>query len=145
MGAELTLAQAELRLSAENLAAVPLLARAELYRGAISHLYYAAHHAVSALLAAHGLEAGTHDGVQALFGLHFVKSGAVDARAGKQLGQLLHARLTADYKGYVELEREDFLEAVDQAKFVIAAAADQIDKRSPQLDTAELRRLAAAL
>jgi uncharacterized protein (UPF0332 family) len=143
--AKLSLAQSELRLAAENLAAVPLLADATLYRGAISNLYYAAHHTVSALLAASGLEAGTHDGVQTQFGLHFVKPGAVEARAGKLLGQLLHARLTADYKGYVELEREDYEQAVAQAKLVIAAVVDHLERAFAGLDTADLRRRAANL
>lgn len=60
-------------------------------------------------------------------------------------GQLLHARLTADYKGYVGLEREDHREAVAQARLVIAAVAEQIDKGFPQLDTGEVARLAAGL
>ncbi len=56
---------------AENLSTARLVAPAAVYRSAISSLYYAAHHTVSALLAAHGLEAVSHDGAQTQFGLHF--------------------------------------------------------------------------
>lgn len=139
MDEKLTLAQAELRLAEENLAAARLVASAALYRSAISSLYYAAHHTVSALLAAHGLEAASHEGVQTQFGLHFVKPGAVDARAGKYLGNLLHARLTADYKGYVDLDRDDYAQAVAQAKLVIVAVVDYLAPQFAGLDIDRVR------
>lgn len=145
MEEKLTLAQSELRLAEENLAAADLLARAALYRSAISNLYYAAHHAVSALLAAHGLEAATHEGVQSQFGLHFVKPGAIAAQAGKDLGNLLHARLTADYKGYVDLDRDDHAQAVAQAKRVVDAVVQYLGPRFSALDLERVRALAAAL
>lgn len=145
MDEKLTLAQAELRLAEESLAAAALVARAGLHRSGISSLYYAAHHTVSALLAAHGLEAASHDGVQSQFGLHFVKPGALDARAGKYLGNLLHARLTADYKGYVDVDRDDYAQAAAQAKLVIAAVADYLAPRFPDLVFDRVRSLAGDL
>ncbi len=145
MDEKLTLAQPELRLAEENLAAAALVASAGLHRSGIASLYYAAHHAVSALLAAHGLEASSRDGVQSQFGLHFVEPGALDARAGKYLGNLLHARLTADYKGYVDLDREDYLQAAAQAKLVIAAVADYLAPRFPTLVFDRVRSLADGL
>jgi uncharacterized protein (UPF0332 family) len=142
---KLTLAQSGLRLVEENLAAALLVGRAGLYRSAISSLYYSAHHAVSALLAAHGLEAGTHEGVQTQFGLHFVKPGAIDGRAGKYLGNLLHARLTADYKGYVDLDREDYAQAATQAKLIVTSIVDYLDRRFPDLQLERVRGLAGEL
>jgi uncharacterized protein (UPF0332 family) len=142
---KLTLAQSELALAEENLAAARLVAPAGLFRSAISNLYYAAHHTVSALLAAHGLEAVSHEGVQTQFGLHFVKPGAVDARAGKYLGNLLHARLTADYKGYVELGQDDFEQAAAQAKLVITAVLDYVAPRFAALAVDGVRSRTAEL
>jgi uncharacterized protein (UPF0332 family) len=142
---KLKLAQAELRLAEENLAAAPLVARAGLYRVAISNLYYAAHHAVCALLVAHGFEAATHEGAQTQFGLHFVKPGALDARAGKDLGNLLHARLTADYKGYVELDGDDYAQAAAQAKRVVGAVAGYLAPRFADLPLERVRALLGAI
>lgn len=145
MEEKLTLAQTELRLAEENLAAAQLVAQAALYRSAISNLYYAAHHTVSALLAAHGLEAATHEGVQSQFGLHFVKPGAIAAQAGKALGNLLHARLTADYKGYIDLDRDDYAQAAAQAKLVVDAVVQYLGPRFSDLDLERVRTLAGAL
>ena len=145
MDEKLKLAEAELQLAAENLAAAALVAGNQLYRNAVTDLYYAAYHAVVALLAAHGIETASHDGVQAQFGLHFVKTGALDKNAGKFLGNLYHARLTADYKGYVEVDREDYEEAAKQAKVVVEAVAGYLARQFPALDCTRILSLSAAL
>ena len=44
-----------------------------------NRLYYAAYNAVSALLVAHGEQPQTHSGAIHLFGMHFIRSGAIDA------------------------------------------------------------------
>ena len=140
MDEKLKLAETELQLAAENLAAAALVAENGLFRNAVTDLYYAAYHAVVALLCAHGIETSSHDGVQATFGLHFVKPGVVDKNAGKHLGNLYHARLTADYKGYVDLDRSDYADAARQARVVVQAVILQIRLHFPQLDAARLRR-----
>lgn len=145
MDEKLKLAETELQLAAENLAAAALVAENGLFRNAVTDLYYAAYHAVVALLAAHGIETSSHDGVQAMFGLHFVKPGVVDKNAGKHLGSLYHARLTADYKGYVDLDRGDYAEASAQAEIVVQAAILHLRQHFPQLDLARLETLLARL
>ncbi len=145
MDEKLKLAETELQLAAENLAAAALVAGNGLYRNAVTSLYYAAYHAVVALLAAHGIETSSHDGVQAMFGLHFVKPGVVDKNAGKHLGNLYHVRLTADYKGYVDLDRTDYDDAARQARIVVQAAAHYLRQHVPQLDLTRLETLLAGL
>ena len=92
-----------------------------------------------ALLAVHGIEAASHDGVQAQFGLHFVKTGALDRNAGKYLGKLYHARLTADHKGYVDLDRVDYEEAARQARLVVVAVSDYLARHFPSLELNAVR------
>ncbi len=145
MDEKLKLAEAELQLAAENLAAAMLVAANSLYRNAVTNLYYAAYHSVVALLAVHGIETASHDGVQTMFGLHFVKPGVVDKNAGKHLGNLYHARLTADYKGYVDLDRTDYEEAAQQAKVVLQAATDYLRKHVPTLDLSAVETQLAKL
>lgn len=141
MDERLRLAEAELQLAAENLSAAILVAENGLYRNAVTDLYYAAYHAVVALLALQGIETSSHDGVQAMFGLHFVKPGVVDKNAGKYLGNLYHARLTADYKGFVDLDRSDYEEAARQAKLVLGAAAGHLRQQAPELPLAPVEAL----
>ena len=143
MDEKLKLAETELQLAAENLAAATIVAHNGLYRNAVKDLYYAAYHAVVALLADHGIETSSRDRVQAMFGLHFVKAGVVDKNAGKLLGNLYHARLTADYKGYVDLDRGDYAEAAQQAGAVVRAATQYLRQHFPQLDLDRLESLLA--
>jgi len=143
MDEKLKLAEVELQLVAENLAAARLVADNRLFRNAVTDLYYAAYHVVVALLAAHGIETASHDGVQTQFGLHFVKTGALDKNAGKFLGNLYHARLTADYKGYVEVDRSDYEEAARQATVVVEAVTGYLAQQFPALDLTRIQALIA--
>ena len=56
---------------------------------------------------------------------------------------LNHARLTADYKGYVELDRSDYEEAARQAKVVVEAVAGYLAQQFPALDLSRIRALIA--
>lgn len=58
---------------------------------------------------------------------------------------LYHAGLTADYKGYVDVDRSDYAEAARQARVVVQAVILQIRLHRPQLDPARLETLLAKL
>lgn len=145
MEEQLKLAEAEIQLASENLAAARLLAASRLYRNSIGNLYYAAYHGAVAVLAAHGIEASTHDGVQTMFSLHFVKVGAVDKDAGKLLGHLHHARLTADYKGLIDLTAADYTEAAKQSAIVVATVIAYLQRQFPEIGTTRLKAELSAL
>ena len=89
-----------------------------------SRAYYAAFHAAQALLASEGLHAETHQGVVNLFGLHFAKSGKMNPRLGRFLNNLKDDRESADYDVYSGFERQDAVNAVEEARqFVTEAEA----------------------
>ena len=82
-----------------------------LYRSAISRTYYGLFHYIRALLYTQGLEPKSHEGLEHLFGLHFVKAGRVDSGSAKLLARLQKYREQSDYglvtvftKGDVEQE-----------------------------------------
>jgi uncharacterized protein (UPF0332 family) len=87
-----------------------------------SRAYYAMFHAARALLAARGLSARTHSGLAAVFAEHFVRTGAVDARLGRWLGQGRRARELGDYDDFLELEPEEARESVDRAASFVDAS-----------------------
>lgn len=145
MEEQLKLAEAELQLASENLAAARLLAANRLYRNAIGNSYYAAYHSAVAVLAAHGIAASTHDGVQTMFSLHFVKAGAVAEEAGKLLGNLYHARLTADYKGLIDLTAADYTESAKQSAAVVATVIAYLERQFPEIETTRLKAELSAL
>lgn len=129
MDESLSLAATEIELADQAWRAALLLRDHGLARSSVAQSYYAAFHAVNALLVAHGLRPTTHDVSQTLFGLHFVKSGAVDPRLGKTFAQLYSQRLIADYKGVVELSPQDAAEAIESARALLRAALHRLRPR----------------
>jgi uncharacterized protein (UPF0332 family) len=131
MDENLNLAAAELELAAQALRAAHLLERNQLARAAVAQAYYAALHGINALLAAHGMRPSSHDGAQTLFGLHFVKPGAVDAEHGRRFARLYAQRLIADYKGVVELGGHDAAQSLADVRPLLEAVAAQLRPLAP--------------
>lgn len=94
------------------------------YDGAVSRAYYAAFHYASASLLTKGLEAKSHQGMQRLFHLHFIRTEIFPAKIGALLSHAQKAREEADYFPEVTFtkdvaqdrlqEVEDFLKASRQ-------------------------------
>lgn len=91
-------------------------AKADLWRKAVTNLYYAAYDATCALLWSKGVKAESHEGAQSMLSLHFVKAGALPRDTTKNLSMLMSLRHSADYKGDVSICAQDVLE---QRKWVI--------------------------
>lgn len=111
---------AELARSDESLRAAVLLLEANLLRDAESRLYYAAYHAVVALLFTEGLEPRSHTGVSALLGLHFVKPGRLDPADGRLFARLQKYRIEADYAREFVLTRAALDEDLEACRAFLA-------------------------
>jgi uncharacterized protein (UPF0332 family) len=119
---------AELARGAESLRAARVLIDAGLLHDAESRGYYAAYHAAVALLLVQDLEPRSHSGVANLIGLHFVKTGRLDAGDARLFARLQKYRVEADYStGFVLTKpalEEDLAACaafVDRVRGVIAA------------------------
>lgn len=101
--------QLEIEAGNEALSAARTLTEKGLYRSAMSRAYYALFHHVRALLYTQGLEPRTHEGMEHLFGLHWVKPGKIDTASAKLLARLQKYREQSDY-GTVTLFTKDDVE-----------------------------------
>jgi uncharacterized protein (UPF0332 family) len=131
--ARLTLAQREFDEAAREWSAAHLPAGGSFFRQAVARLYFAAFHSAQGLLAAHGVEAVTHEGVQRLIGLHLVVPGALSKEAGRALSSLLSRRHEADDRLLVEIDAEAWNSARSDAAPFIGAARQYLVGRWPQL------------
>jgi uncharacterized protein (UPF0332 family) len=100
-------ARAEIEASDEALSAAEALLRGGLLRSAVSRLYYGMLHLVRALIVSRGFDPRTHEGVETLFALHFVRPGVVDLRFGKVFAHLQKFREQADYGPMLALTVEE--------------------------------------
>ncbi len=81
-----------------------LLMSGSLSSGAVTRFYYAAFHAVCAVLLTEGLEAATHAGARTLLSKHFVHTGKLPRDLVKVLAGLQQLREDADYDRNAEFD-----------------------------------------
>lgn len=87
----------ELERAAQCLTVARLAADHGAYASAVAQAYYFAFHYARALLLCEGLEAKTHSGIAHLINVHFVRTGELDPKLSRALGDLHGMRLAADY------------------------------------------------
>ena len=75
----------------------------KVYGRSVCDLYYACYHLGRALLASRGISANSHEAVQRLLALHFVKPTALPQDTIAKLNELMDKRHVADYKPYIPI------------------------------------------
>lgn len=102
--------------SARNaLGEVLSLTNDEYFNAAVSRMYYACFHAVSALLINAGIEARTHTGVRQMLGKEFVQTGIIPRDLNKFYTNLYTKRQNSDYEDFINYTIEDINELYPQA------------------------------
>jgi uncharacterized protein (UPF0332 family) len=90
------------------------------YDDAVSRAYYAAFHAVRALLLTAGQNPTTHHGAVTLFNLLFIKTGKFDRELGRFFTNLKDDRETADYELFANVDHALAETAIMEAARLIA-------------------------
>lgn len=91
----------------QSLRAAEALLDLGLHADAISRAYYAAFHAVRALLLARGLEPKSHQGALHLLNTEFVRIGLLPSSHNRLLAGLQRSRELADYDAAIAFSAED--------------------------------------
>lgn len=107
--------QLYLNRAKQDLQAVEVNLKNELYTVAISRAYYAMFYAASALLKSIGVERSKHAGIVSAFGEYFVKPDLIDAKFSRMLIRAFESRNDTDYDVHfvvdAELARKRFQDA----------------------------------
>jgi uncharacterized protein (UPF0332 family) len=109
----------ELDRASESIRAAHLLFEHGFVRDAISKIYYSLLYSIRAVLLTEGLEPKSHEGALRLFGLHFVKPGAFEAKDSHIFSKLMKFREEADYNPSYSFAPEDFTEFKSEAEGMI--------------------------
>jgi uncharacterized protein (UPF0332 family) len=91
-------------------------------KDAVTRAYYAAFHAVRAVLLTRGLEPKTHRGVRETFRAQFTADGALPEALATKLDHLEAARLGADYAAGREFSAEEAERLLADAEAIVAGA-----------------------
>jgi uncharacterized protein (UPF0332 family) len=76
------------------------------YNAAVNRLYYACFYVASALMLSENIDASTHNGIKAMLGLKYVKTGKIDSKYGRIYQQLFENRQSGDYEDFVYCDQE---------------------------------------
>ena len=97
----------EIEKSRRTFAEIEILRQAGLWDNIANRLYYAAFHAVSALLIHDGHPVGTHQGAVVMLHQHYVKTGILSKEDGAFYSQLHTLREKSDYNCTYYATKED--------------------------------------
>ncbi len=125
------IALAHLKKAKQFLETAKFLKEHKMIDSAINRCYYAAFHAVDALLVHIGLSPKTHKGALNLFFLHFVEPQYVSLELNRDLNRLFAQRMDADY-GFISslVTEEDIAQGISVAEEIIAFAQEWITSGS---------------
>lgn len=95
---------------------------------ACSRAYYAAFHAVSAVLAHHGLSFSSHAQTLAAFNREFVKTAVFPPNTFRKLQRLFEDRQMADYDWTREVDKQTAQENLNDTQWLVDACAKYLEK-----------------
>lgn len=107
-------------------AEMEILQNAGLWNNIANRLYYAAFHAVSALLIHDRHNVGTHQGAVLMLHQHYVKTGILTKEDGAFYSQLQTLREKSDYNCTYNATQEDTVPRIAQTKLFIDKVLDLI-------------------
>lgn len=107
-------------------AEIPILRQAGLWNNIANRLYYAAFHAVSALLLNDHHNIGTHQGAVVVLHQFYVKTGILSKQEGSFYSQLQTMRERCDYNCTYYATEEDTAPRIEQTKQFIDKVLDLI-------------------
>jgi uncharacterized protein (UPF0332 family) len=95
---------------------------------ASSRAYYAAFHAVSAVLARNGLAFSSHAQTLAAFNREFVKTGVLPSDTFRKFQRVFEDRQVADYDWTREVDKQTAQKNLDDAQWLVDARAECLEK-----------------
>ena len=101
---------------------------------ASNRAYYAAFHAVTAFFALQGKSFSKHGSVEAAVHRDLVHAKVWPVELGQAYTNLVHARYTGDYGGFVHVTKEEARDAIDSAERILKAVHDACPDSFPWED-----------
>lgn len=95
---------------------LPILISQQYWDTTANRMYYAAFHAVSALLIHNAIQVRTHKGSIIVFNKEFVRTGVFSVEEGKLYAQLEGLRERGDYNCFIDASEQEVVPLVEPLK-----------------------------
>lgn len=110
----------EMERACKILDEIPVYVGAKLWNTLANRLYYAAFHAVSAVLIKNEIPVKSHKGAILMFNRDYVNTGIVSHEDGILFSQLEGLRESGDYNCYIETTEEQIIPYVEKTTAFVA-------------------------
>lgn len=114
------LAKDEFNRATDELKAAKVLHGSSFYYKSVASAYYAIYHAAKAALLMKGVVPQSHEGVERMFSLYYVKTKEVGIDIGKIIGRLMKMREEADYYPETSFSADESLDAIKNAETFVS-------------------------
>ncbi len=118
----------ELERADKILLQLPTLQEQQYWDTLVNRMYYAAFHAVSALLIHNHLNVRTHKGAIILFNKEFVAAGLFTQEEGRLFSQLEGLRERGDYNCFIDASESEIVPLIEPLKVFIQKIHTEIGK-----------------
>ncbi|AQG81723.1 HEPN domain-containing protein [Spirosoma montaniterrae] len=92
------------------------MAAIQQWDGAINRLYYAAFHALTAIMLEEDIRVKSHKGVMMMLGDQYIKTNRIDGQWGKFYSHLFKSRNDSDYEDFAVFTADDVLPLLTQTE-----------------------------
>lgn len=106
----------EFQRALDELRAAKVLQSNKLYFKSVVSSYYSVYHAAKAALLLKGVHPQSHEGVERMFSLYYVKTKEIQIDVGRTIGRLMKLREEADYYPESFFSRKDSADALMMAR-----------------------------
>jgi uncharacterized protein (UPF0332 family) len=113
------LARDEFQRAVDELKAARVLHENGFYYKSIASAYYTVYHAAKAVLLLKGIVPQSHEGIERMFSLYYVKTKEIRVDMGKIIGRLMKLREEADYYPEATFSFDDSSDAIEKAEAFI--------------------------
>ncbi|HHN65443.1 MAG TPA: HEPN domain-containing protein [Nitrospirae bacterium] len=110
------LAEQELQRAIEEIKSAEILKEHGIHFKSVVSSYYSVFHAAKAALLLKGVTPRSHEGVERMFSLYYVRSGTIDVDISRIIGRLMKLREEADYFPESPFTEKDSADALKMAK-----------------------------
>ncbi len=125
------LLRAFLNKANDKLTAARTMLENGLFDDASSRAYYAAFHAVTAVLGTRGLSFSSHGQTIGAFNKEFVRNGSFDPSCFRTIQRLFKNRQVGDYEVIKHLDRSTAEQDVKDAESIVTICREYLDDQSP--------------
>ena len=110
------LARDEFKRAQEEITAAKVLKDNGLFFKSVVSSYYAVYHGAKAALLNKGVSPKSHEGIERMFSLYYVKVNLIETDIGRIIGRLMKLREEADYYPETSFNLKDSSEAIEVAE-----------------------------